>query len=229
MPLSSEKSEVEKAPLHKFRKLRLYFAWPFFMALVFFARSTNQGFLVGIPFIVLGELIRIWSHGYIQKSRELATDGPYAYVRNPLYVGNFLIGFGFCFITWNPFIISAYALGFFGVYWITIKGEEQRLSFKFGNDYQNYVQHVPRFIPQLVPYSKRSQEKFVIQRIFKHGEQITILAITSFLLFLYLRQEIYQEGKYWLSPELIIFNGLVLVSYLSLFILMVQRWRKKKS
>src|SRR3989338_4068988 len=77
---------------HRFRKLRLYFTWPFVIILAIYAKSTNQGFLVGAIFIVLGEIIRMWSHGYLRKSRRLAISGPYAYVRNPLYLGNFLIG-----------------------------------------------------------------------------------------------------------------------------------------
>ena len=230
MVLSSQKSELElQSPLHKFRKLRLYFAWPFFIALIFFAHSTNQGFLIGIPVIFLGELIRIWSHGYIQKSRALATDGPYAYVRNPLYVGNFLMGLGFCLVIWNPFIMTVYTIGFFGVYWITIKGEEQRLLHKFGNDFQSYIEHVPRFIPQLDPYSKRSHTKFEVRRIFIHGEQITILAITTLLLILYLRQETYQEGKRWISSELIAFNLLAFISAFLLLSAMIQRWIKKNA
>ncbi len=221
-------SELElQVPLHKYRKLRLYFAYPFATAVAFLARSTNPGFLMGIPVIMLGEAIRIWSHGYIHKAKELAMDGPYAHVRNPLYVGNFLIGFGFCLIIWNPIMIALYVIGFMGVYWITIKAEEQRLALKFRGQFQDYMKHVPRFIPQFVPYQKRPRAKFEFQRVMRHGEQITIFAVITLLLILYLRQEIFQEGKPIASPDLAIFNVLLLVSSLLLIGTFIQRWVKK--
>lgn len=178
---------------HRYRKLRLYFAWPFVIALAVFAKSTEQGFWLGAPVIVLGEAIRVWSHGYLRKARQLAMDGPYAYVRNPLYIGNFLIGFGFCIIIWNPIIVSIFTLGFAIVYGVTIKGEEQRLSYKFKEEYERYRQKVPRLFPRLTPCGGRRNAKFKIHRVWGHGEPITILAILGLFLILYLRHELYQE------------------------------------
>ena len=214
-------------PLHKYRKLRLYFAYLFIFVLIFLAKTSNSGFLFGIPVIFLGEAIRLWSHGYLRKAKELATDGPYAYVRNPLYVGNFLIGLGFSVIIWNPLVVALYTSGFLAVYWITIKGEEQRLSVKFKDQFQDYIKHVPRFIPHFIPYSKRSYSKFEFHRITGHGEQITIFAIINSLLFLYLRQEIFQEGKAFTSPELVIFDALLIINSLLLIGTIIQRRFKK--
>lgn len=223
----SELELLEQAPLHRYRKLRLYFAYPFAGVLAFFARSTDQGFWIGVPVIILGEAIRIWSHGYIRKAKELATDGPYAFVRNPLYVGNFLIGLGFCVIIWNPFVVAIYALGFLGVYWITIRGEEQRLSFKFKEQYSNYVKHVPRFIPRLSRYQKRLLSPFNVRRALEHGEQITLFSIVTLLLILYLRQEIFQEGKSLVSPDLFAVNLIFLASSVLLVVIFFKRWTKK--
>lgn len=223
-----QSSEVEfEAPLHKYRKLRMYFAYAFTGVLALIARSTDRGFFIGIPVIFLGEIIRIWSNGYIRKARELATDGPYAYVRNPLYVGNFLMGLGFCLIIWNPLIVAIYTIGFFAVYWITVKGEEQRLSFKFKDQYEDYVKSVPRFIPRLVPYAKRSRSKFEFQRVIGHGELTTIFAVITLVLILYLRQEIFQEGKKLVSPELFTANLLFLISSVLLVVIFYRRWVKK--
>ena len=102
---------------HRFRKLRLYFAWVFAVALAIYAKSTDRGFWLGIPVILAGEAIRIWSHGYLRKARQLASDGPYAYVRNPLYLGNFLMGLEFCIIIWHPVVGIVFTFGFFLVYW----------------------------------------------------------------------------------------------------------------
>lgn len=216
------------APFHKFRKLRLYFAYPFVVVLAIFARSTDIGFLVGIPIVLAGESIRVWSHGYLRKARQLATDGPYAYVRNPLYVGNFLIGLGFCVIIWNPFVVALYVLGFFGLYWVTVRGEEQRLSFKFPDEYQDYLKTVPRFFPRLTPYSKRSQLKFEFHRVIGHGEPITILGVILLLLLIHLRQEIFQYGVPLGSPHLWLSYGVLIVSAFIMGNLFYLRSTKKK-
>lgn len=223
----SEIELLEQAPLHRYRKLRLYFAYPFAGVVAFFARSTDLGFLIGIPVIILGEAVRIWSHGYIRKAKELATGGPYAFVRNPLYVGNFLIGLGFCSIMWNPFILALYTLGFMSVYWITIRGEEQRLVFKFKEQYSDYVKQVPRFIPRFSPYPKRSPSPFDFRRALEHGEQVTILSTLTLLLILYLRQEIYQEGQSLISPDLFAVNLIFLASSALLATAIVKRWTKR--
>ena len=189
-------SELDRQfSFHRFRKLRLYFAWIFVFLLLFFVKSTVTGFLIGTPFILAGEALRIWAHGYLRKARRLATDGPYAYVRNPLYLGNFLIGAGFCIVIWHPLIFVAFLFGFFAVYWITISGEEQRLSLKFENNFRDYSKAVPRFFPRLTPYKKRSGARFAPHRIWGHGEPITLFAILSLFFFLYVRQEFYQEHQ----------------------------------
>lgn len=173
----------------------MYVAWVFVLFLALFGRSTDRRFWVGIPLIILGEAIRIWSHGYIEKIKELATEGPYAYVRNPLYTGNFLVGLGFCFILWHPFFLAIYVVGFYLVYWVTVKGEEQRLISKFEGLYKEYLKFVPRFIPRFIPYAGRGKGGFVWSRLWEHGEHITILAILNLLILVYLRQEIYQNRE----------------------------------
>ena len=187
---SSSKTNLS---FYRFRKLRMYGAWLFVAVLAVFAKSTARGFLFAIPFVVLGEAIRIWSHGYLRKSRELATDGPYAYVRNPLYLGNFLIGFGFCLIVFHPIVMSVFLVGFFIVYWVTIKGEEERLTLKFEKVYERYSREVPRFLPCVKPYSNRTKKTFQLYYAQEHGEHITLLGIIDLFLILYVRQEFYQN------------------------------------
>ena len=77
------------------KKLRLLLAWTGGILLIFNTRIDEQSFLVGIPVVILGELIRILASGYLEKKgQKLATSGPFAFVRNPLYIGNFTLGFG---------------------------------------------------------------------------------------------------------------------------------------
>ena len=217
-----------KFSFHRFRKLRLYFAWLFAVILAIFAKSTDQGFWMGTPVVAIGEMIRIWSHGYLRKARQLATSGPYAYVRNPLYLGNFLIGFGFFLMIWHPMIGIVFTIGFFSVYWLTVKGEEQRLAFKFGSAYADYFQKVPRFLPRLVPYERRAKAPFAFHRIWGHGEHITILAIISLFLVLYLRQELYQNHKPLTTMTLVLLSLNIGIGILLIVALAARGLRSRK-
>jgi protein-S-isoprenylcysteine O-methyltransferase Ste14 len=208
--------------LHRYRKFRIWLVWPFAILLFIFARSTLLGFFVGIPIMVSGEVIRIWSHGYLRKIRRLASAGPYAYVRNPLYVGNFLIGLGFCVIIWHPAIIFFYVVGFSAIYLLTVKGEEEKLAFKFGEAYALYSKSVPRFIPRLTPYEARTHAKFSSHRVWGHGESITVMAMSVLLLVVYLRHVHFQVLNPIGVSSVIAFN-LTIVLFLALLYTMTTR------
>jgi len=205
----------------------MWFAWPFVVGIAIIAESTTKGFWLGIPVIVLGEAIRIWSHGYLRKTRRLATDGPYAFVRNPLYVGNYLIGLGFFMIIWNPWMVVLYTAGFIGVYWVTVKGEEQRLRDTMGKPYDTYCEHVRRFIPRFTPYAERSRAKFAAHRVWGHGELITILAINCLGILVFLRQEMYQFSNGINLMTLSLSVGLLALSMWLVFALELRKVKGK--
>ena len=213
---------------HRYRKLRLYFAWPLVLLVAIYARSSDHGFWVGLPVIGLGEAVRIWSHGYLRKARRLALSGPYAFVRNPLYMGNFLIGLGFCAIIWHPITAASFVVGFSIVYWVTVRGEEQRLTFKFGDEYLDYCQNVRRFLPRVKPYKGQGQKtRFKWHRVWGHGEQITILAVLVCILGLYARQEVFQNQAGF-SLKIAVVTILVVVLASNILVLMVNRYSQKK-
>ncbi|MDQ6993845.1 MAG: isoprenylcysteine carboxylmethyltransferase family protein, partial [Mariprofundus sp.] len=66
------------------------------VALLYLARPTVQSWMIGLVVITLGEALRIWASGYIHKSAEVTSSGPYAMCRHPLYLGHFIIATGFC-------------------------------------------------------------------------------------------------------------------------------------
>jgi hypothetical protein len=148
-------------------------------------------------------------------------------VRNPLYLGTFLIGAGFCAIIWHPFIFLIFVIGFFVLYGITVKGEEQRLSFKFPNEFKDYAKSVPRFLSRLTPYPKRSKARFAIHRILGHGELITLFAILALFFLLYVRHEFFQERN-----DLNLVNGFAILGSIifgaTAVFLVSFRYRRKK-
>ncbi|MEM8736326.1 MAG: methyltransferase, partial [Planctomycetota bacterium] len=108
---------------------------------------TDFRTLVALALLAAGLGIRSWAAGTLNKSREVTQHGPYALVRNPLYVGSFLMMFSFCILLrdFASFLFVAGPICF--VYWLQVQFEEKRLLFLFPNDWPDYVRSVPRFVP----------------------------------------------------------------------------------
>jgi hypothetical protein len=99
-----------------------------------------------------GLVLRGWSAGTIRKGEALTTSGPYAFLRNPLYVGSFLVGAGLA-VAGGSWLWLVLFLGFFAaVYGPTIAAEAERLTEQFGQLYVDYSAEVPAFVPRLTPF-----------------------------------------------------------------------------
>jgi protein-S-isoprenylcysteine O-methyltransferase Ste14 len=114
---------------------------------------------IGIMLALAGGLVRILTIGlvYIRRggkdykvyAKDLVTDGIYAHVRNPMYLGNLLIAAGICLMYGSPWLYAG-VFPFFLLVYISIVAEEERfLASKFGEGYADYCQSVPRFWPNL--------------------------------------------------------------------------------
>lgn len=112
------------------------------------AHPTPRSILFGLPFVLLGEVVRTWSSGYIRKDNTLATDGPYSLTRNPLYLGNFVLGFGFALMANSWWVLLAFLVVFLLIYDATIEEEERKLLKRFGETFLQYCREVPRFFPR---------------------------------------------------------------------------------
>jgi protein-S-isoprenylcysteine O-methyltransferase Ste14 len=99
---------------------------------------------------VPGLALRAYASGYVTKNTELTTSGPYAYTRNPLYLGSMLIAFGFAVAAHSWWTALALAILFALIYWPTIRSEEEFLRGRF-SDFAEYCKRVPRLIPRLTP------------------------------------------------------------------------------
>ncbi len=123
----------------------------FALGLAYLVFAQPRPALLGAGAIValLGLLLRAWSAAHLLKNRQLATSGPYAHTRNPLYLGSALMGLGFA-VAGGSWILGAAFLAFFlAVYWPVIRREEQFLRQEFGETYARYAAAVPLFFPRL--------------------------------------------------------------------------------
>ncbi len=142
---------------------KLFFEWrdytpiPLILLLIIFARPTAFSATLGLAAIVLGELIRIYSVafiGSISRTRsdnlgaQLISSGPFAYVRNPLYVGNFFIATGVSVFGGLPWLAALTVLAFCVQYYYIVKYEENLLRQRFGTAYHEFCDRVPAWIPR---------------------------------------------------------------------------------
>jgi protein-S-isoprenylcysteine O-methyltransferase Ste14 len=131
-----------------------------------FGKPSALSVTLGLPLALAGELIRCWAVGYSGvttrgdevEAPDLVTAGPYAYVRNPLYVGNFITAAGFAIAftgkngraaRWSLILGSLTAMA--AVYATIVPHEERFLRERFGEDFDRYCERVPRVIPQIEP------------------------------------------------------------------------------
>lgn len=194
-----KKDTVIESPLTRFvvRK-RTLFSLLVPLIFVFFARPNVAWLAIGLVLVIAGEATRIWAAGCISKNRELACKGPFAHVRNPLYVGSLLIGVGYCFMSglWWSFLITA---GFY--YWFyygTIVSEEEHLRSVLGEPYERYTQAVPRLMPRLSPWPCDGPG-FLWNRVWYNREYESIVGVSLFTLAFVV---------IWLLPNHQLFSGL---------------------
>jgi protein-S-isoprenylcysteine O-methyltransferase Ste14 len=122
------------------------------------ARPTPLDIWVGLPLVVAGGLLRAWSVGYLLKTRQLAITGPYAFTRNPLYLGRLLLFTGFAIMATLPsranLGILAGGLAIFFIYYMPRKEriECARLRQTHGEEYARYQAAVSALFPRLTPY-----------------------------------------------------------------------------
>jgi len=139
---------------------RDYTPLPLVVLFLFFATPSVTSVTIGMLMIFIGELIRLYSVSFIgavSRTRsdstgdKLVIDGAFAFVRNPLYVGNFFLAMGFAVYTGVNGLILITALAFAFQYYFIVQYEESILRGKFGEEYERYCQTVPAWIPSRLP------------------------------------------------------------------------------
>lgn len=108
---------------------------------------TQASLAVGAPIAAFGLLLRAWAAGHLEKNTRLAASGPYAHVRNPLYLGTLLVALGLAVSARDPWLFLAFAVVFLLVYLPAIELEEQHLRQLFP-EYGTYAGLVPMLRPR---------------------------------------------------------------------------------
>lgn len=125
--------------------------YPIGIAAFWFARPQTGWLICGVSIAVLGLLLRGYAAGHLRKHEQLAVSGPYAYTRNPLYVGSVLFAAGFSVAShsWiSTFLLTAYLVVF---YPLVIRREQTELETLYGDGFSKYAASVPAFWPRLTP------------------------------------------------------------------------------
>ena len=143
----------------------------FILALIYliFSSPTQIPLAVGLGVATLGLIIRAWACGHLRKTNELDASGPYAYTRNPLYLGTFIIalGFGVASGSWWLFLLVGLYIG--SIYFPVMNVEAIVLSRRLGKEYEEYAENVPLLFPRFSPW-KKSDRGFDFQLYLKNDE-----------------------------------------------------------
>jgi len=119
-------------------KWRVTLGYVLAVAAVWFARPTWTSLAIGAAVGAVGEAIRIWAAGHLEKGREVTTSGPYAMTRHPLYLGSTIMGVGFALAA-DRVLVAALVLAYLLVTIVAaIRSEEAHLTEKFGTAYPAY-------------------------------------------------------------------------------------------
>ena len=134
----------------------------------FFGAHATAGTAVSLLLVLAGLLLRAWAAGCAGGHTRratieapcLATGGPFAYVRNPIYLASVILGLGMVGLLGDPWMLGLYVAVFVFLYTAIVPAEERFLRGQFGESYARYCANVPRLLPRLRPWPEAAQRPF---------------------------------------------------------------------
>ncbi len=173
-------------PLRYHEASRQWFAVLFVLLVSLAGQPTRELLIAGGIIALLGTLIRLWASGHVKKNKVLATDGPYAYVRHPLYVGNILLLLGFSIAAnlWWAYLLMAFLIYFY--YPPAISYEDQKLHKFFGEEWENWSKDIHALIPSFSGKSGSASSAWSFkQSLFQNLEPVIVLYLVWCMYMLY--------------------------------------------
>ena len=134
-----------------FVRWRVRLGYPLAIVVLWFARPTPRSILLGTVAGFVGLLLRAYAAGFLHKQEVLTVTGPYAYTRNPLYLGSAILALAVGFATRSWISASILIIYFAVVYSIVMRREENELRRRHGASFEAYARAVPLFIPRVTP------------------------------------------------------------------------------
>ena len=160
----------------KLSRLRVPLGYLAGALVVVLARPRPWSIACGLALAVLGETVRLWASGHIEKTRRLATGGPYAHTRNPLYLGSTLLAVGVAVASASVIVVAAVAVYLAIFYPAVIREESAFLSAKFPEEWAAWAKDVPAFLPRPTPGGPR-ETRFDWARVRTNREWRTAAAL----------------------------------------------------
>ena len=146
----------------------------FAIGVIWLARPTIQSLVIGAIVAIIGESLRVWAAGHLEKSKEVTMSGPYRYTRHPLYLGSSLIGIGMTIVA-NNLVVAIIVIAYLALtLTAAMRSEEAHLREKFGDAYDAYAE-------KRAPKVERA---FSWQRAVYNREHHTIAGLLAGLLLL---------------------------------------------
>lgn len=170
------------------RRIRVPLGFLFAVIYFWLAHPTRQSLALGLLGIVPGLLLRALASGHVHKNEALAITGPYAYTRNPLYLGSLLIGLGFAAAARSWGVAAGLLLMFLAIYLPVIRDEEAFLRQKFP-EFDGYARAVPRLLPAIPqagsnessPANGSNHPAFSLDLYLKHAEYNALIGALAML------------------------------------------------
>src|SRR6476661_1735575 len=172
------------------QRIRVPLGFVFAILFVVFSKPDRTTLIVGSVIAVIGLLIRAWASGHINKASELAVSGPYAYTRNPLYLGSFILGLGFTIAAGVWWLALLFVALFLGIYLPVMRVEAEDIREIFPGEFTEYERNVPLFVPRPTVWRK-TDRKFDLSLYLKYREYraaigaaiaITLLSLKAYFL-----------------------------------------------
>jgi len=134
------------------RRIRVPLGFVLAVTYLWLANPRLPSLLLGVVFVVLGLSIRALASGHVQKNEQLTMTGPYAYTRNPLYLGSLILSAGFAIAARSLWVVVILSIMLVAIYLPVIRAEEAYLAERFP-EFREYARHVPRLVPAIRPFA----------------------------------------------------------------------------
>jgi len=161
------------------RRIRVPLGFAFAAFFLWIARPSWASIAAGTAIAIPGILLRALASGHVKKNEELTTSGPYAYTRNPLYLGSLIMAVGFAIAARSLWVVALMLVMFFAIYLPVIRNEEEFLRQTFPG-FNEYAQNVPRLLPRWSAFGQHGGA-FSPPLYWRHREYNAILGTAALM------------------------------------------------